>query len=368
MDNSSEWTEDSYNKIFQKYKSEDYFDEVEIVINYVKNLDAQPDGRVYKIQSLQIGEYNEQNDYFSELKNFIDLFNNILFGNSYPDDWQLFYVYKELFQFCIGKAKKGSCNYFRGQSHHYDLVPGILRGNVQNSYRKEFESLYLKIANEFPDKVSYFDFRLSDSIEQREYQLSLLQHYGLKTSLLDITKNPYIAMLFMLSEQFNEYKEPTIYLFNIDEQVHRKKHLFTEVKKSKKNERIIAQQGAFLNFDKIFNNKSFDIEKITCIKIVLHFSEDYYTNYLDEEKENLSNIEKLDDSDSKADYEQLLDREKHQIQNSKLNCLKFIKDELTRKLREYYYFEEDLFPDFEKRIQYLSEKYESNGQEKKISS
>lgn len=175
-------------------------------------------------------------------------------------------------------------------------------------------------------------------------------------------------MLFMLSEQFNKYKEPTIYLFNIDEQVHRKKHLFTEVKKSEKNERIIAQQGAFLNFDKIFNNKSFDIEKITCIKIVLHFSEDYYTNYLDEEKKNLSNIEKLDDSDSKADYEQLLDREKQQIQNSKLNCLKFIKDELTQKLREYYYFEEDLFPDFEKRIQYLSEKYESNGQEKKISS
>ena len=273
-----------------------------------------------------------------------------------------------MFQFCIGKAKTGSCNYFRGQSHHYDLVPGILRGNVQNSYRKEFESLYLKIANEFPDKVSYFDFRSSDSIEQREYQLSLLQHYGLKTSLLDITKNPYIAMLFMLSEQFNKYKEPTIYLFNIDEQVHRKKHLFTEVKKSEKNERIIAQQGAFLNFDKIFNNKSFDIEKITCIKIVLHFSEDYYTNYLDEEKKNLSNIEKLDDSDSKADYEQLLDREKQQIQNSKLNCLKFIKDELTQKLREYYYFEEDLFPDFEKRIQYLSEKYESNGQEKKISS
>ena len=368
MNNFSEWTEDSYNKIFQNYKSENYFDEVKIVINYTKNISAKPDERQYKIISLQISGHDESNKYFNELKSFIEKFNRVLLEERVPDNWQLFYVYKELFQFCIGKLKKGSCNYFRGQSHHYDLVPGILRKNVQNSYRKEFESLYLKIANEFPDKVSYFDFGSSESIEQREYQLSLLQHYGLKTSLLDITKNPYIAMLFMLSEQFNEYKEPTIYLFNIDEQIHRKKHLFTEVKKSKKNERIIAQQGAFLNFDKIFNNKSFDIEKITCIKIVLHFSENSYKKYLDEEKENLSNIEKLDDSVSKADYEQLLDSERKQIQNSKFNCLKFIKDELTQKLREYYYFEEDLFPDFEKRIQYLSEKYESNGQEKKISS
>jgi hypothetical protein len=367
MDNFSEWTDDSYNKILQNYKSEDYFDEVKIVINYTKNISAQPDERQYKIISLQISEHNEGNDYFNELKNFIEKFNKVLIEDRVPDNWQLFYVYKELFQFCISKAKKGSCNYFRGQSHHYDLVPGILRKNVQNSYRKEFESLYLKIANEFPDKVSYFNFKSADSIEQREYQLSLLQHYGLKTSLLDITKNPYIAMLFMLSEQFNEYKEPTIYLFNIDEQIHRKKHLFTEVKKSKKNERIIAQQGAFLNFDKIFNNKSFDIEKIICTKIVLHFSENSYIKYLDEEKENLSNIQQLDDFD-KVSYEEFLDTEKNQIQNSKFNCLKFIKDELTQKLREYYYFEEDLFPDFEKRIQYLSEKYESNGQEKKISS
>lgn len=42
-------------------------------------------------------------------------------------------------------------------------------------------------------------------------------------------------------------------------------------------------------------------------------------------------------------------------------------DELIRKLREYYYFEENLFSDFEKRIDYLSNKYQSGSTKKVIS-
>lgn len=86
MDNFSEWTDDSYNKILQNYKSEDYFDEVKIVINYTKNISAQPDERQYKIISLQISEHNEGNDYFNELKNFIEKFNKVLIEDRVPDN------------------------------------------------------------------------------------------------------------------------------------------------------------------------------------------------------------------------------------------------------------------------------------------
>ncbi|MDP5885789.1 FRG domain-containing protein [Streptococcus mutans] len=207
----------------------------------------------------------------------------------------------------------------------------------------------------------------SNNIEDREYQLSLLQHYGFKTSLLDITSNPYIAMLFMLSEQFTEYKEPAFFLFQVDENLHRNKHLFTEVRKSKLNERILAQKGAFLNFDKIFSNKAFDIERILSIKIVLHFSDKKYLDYIASEKEKLSQIELAESSkidNGQSDYFALLEKEEKEIEQSKIECLRFIKDELSQKLREYYYFEEVLFPDFEKRLQYLSNKYESSGSKK----
>ena len=176
-------------------------------------------------------------------------------------------------------------------------------------------------------------------------------------------------MLFMLSDAFTSYKEPTFFLFKIDENIHTNKHLFTEVRKSKLNERIIAQKGAFLNFDKIFMNKHFDVERICCIKIRLNFSEDDYLKHLESEEENIKNIQtevngNLVSDEQKENYLKLLENEKNSLEKSKLNCLQFIKNELLQKLREFCYFEEDLFPDFETRIKYLSGKYKSAANKK----
>lgn len=357
-----------YNKIYDTYKSENYFNETIVKINYVKNLTDGSD-RAYKIQSLALDRSDAINDNsFKKIEEFVELCNEKLHQQGDSSEWQLFYLYKELFQQFIGDSRQG-CNYFRGQSNNQDLVPGILRDTVSNSYREEFENLYLKIAHEFPDKISYFELSNTDKLEEREYQLSLLQHYGLKTSLLDITRNPYIAMLFMLSGKFDKYKEPTLYLFRINEDTHRKKHLFTEVKKSELNERIVAQKGAFLNFDKIYGNKDFDREKISVIKIVLHFEEVAYSQDIEFDLKQLSQIElgeKIEESEI-LEYKKSLNNENDNLEKSKIDCLKFIKKELLQKLREYYYFEEELFPDFEKRIQYLSNKYESTQPKKRVS-
>ena len=76
--------------------------------------------------------------------------------------------------------------------------------------------------------------------------------------------------------------------------------------------------------------------------------------------------EKVNDSQI-LEYQKSLQNESTNIDKSKVDCLKAIKKELSQKLREYYYFEEELFPDFEKRIQYLSNMYESTQPKKKVS-
>ncbi|WP_042655110.1 FRG domain-containing protein, partial [Actinobacillus pleuropneumoniae] len=166
-----------------------------------------------------------------------------------------------------------------------------------------------------------------------------ITHYGLKTSLLDITSNPYIAMLFMLSSSFDEYREPTLFLFKIDETLHRDKHLFTEVRKSKLNERIVAQKGAFLNFDKIFMNKHFDVKKICSVKITLNFSDDEYVKKLDHQIEQITKLLSEDNAELNKEelnnYLILFENEKQKLEDSKKQCLKEIKSELSQKLREY---------------------------------
>lgn len=50
----------------------------------------------------------------------------------------------------------------------------------------------------------------------------------------------------------------------------------------------------------------------------------------------------------------------------KKECLKSIQKEMIEKLKEFYYFEEDLYPDFEKQIGYLINKYKVNEKKAKL--
>lgn len=361
----------SYNELQYNYRQKDYFCEAAITIKYIKNVLFNGNGeRSYKIVGLEL-DIQDDDERKEKLTEFINNCNDSIKMNKYPRDWQIFYLYKELFQILINDNIK--YNYFRGQSDSYDLLPGILRKNVQNSYRMNFENLYKKISKEFPDKIEYVELKNDKSIEERESQLSILQHYGLKTSLLDITSNPYIALLFMLSESFDEYKEPSLFMFKIDENYDGDDYLFTEVRKDRINERIIAQKGAFLNFDKLCFNKK--LKKIPLVKIVLQFSREELLNEIKSERKDLDEIESEINSslkkevdtqiiEDKSEFLKILSEEEIKIEDSKLECLNFIYEELSRKLREYYYFEEDLFPDFEKRIQYLSNKYQSESTKK----
>ena len=374
MKNNQEVDKLSYNDLLDNYKQGNFFDEAVINIKYTKNILSNDNGeRLYKIVGLEL-DISDSDERKEKLSRFIDICNEAINKNKYPTDWQIFYLYKELFQFFINDKIK--YNYFRGQSSKHDPLPGILRSTIQNSYRLNFENLYRKISKEFPDKIEYIELKNDESIEERENQLSLLQHYGLKTSLLDITSNPYIALLFMLSGRFDEYKEPSLFMFKIDENYGGSDYLFTEVRKDKINERIIAQKGAFLNFDKLCFKKK--LKKIPLVKIVLQFSTEKLLDEIQSERNKLEEMaseiysssgEKRDAQiiEEKSEYLKILEEEKNKIEESKLLCLNFMHDELIRKLSEYYYFEEDLFPDFEKRIDYLSNKYQSESTKKVVS-
>lgn len=337
------------------YKESDYFDIIVINMYYFYNNNI--DSRQYKITKIGIeSDGSEDQNRISELTEFVDLLNESLQNGEQFSQWQIFYLYKEIFQKLIhNKNIEKRYNYFRGQSDSkYLLEPGMFRNNVKREFLRDFDGIYEELSRLFPNRIKYYPLD-EENVKSRESQLSLLQHFGLKTSLLDITSNPYIAMLFMLSENFGTYKEPSFYFFKVEKYNDTSK-IFVEVVKNEWNERIIAQRGAFLNFDRAILNKRGSKEKISkipVVKLVLKFDEAEFENVI-KQSENLLKNSQL----SSEEIQQFIDEIKKDYDaKDRIDNINYMRKELLDKLNEYFYSESDLFPDFEKRIQNISLKY-----------
>ena len=337
------------------YKESDYFDIIVINMYYFYNNNI--DSRQYKITKIGIeSDGSEDQNRISELTEFVDLLNESLQNGEQFSQWQIFYLYKEIFQKLIhNKNIEKRYNYFRGQSDSkYLLEPGMFRNNVKREFLRDFDGIYEELSRLFPNRLKYYPLD-EENVKSRESQLSLLQHFGLKTSLLDITSNPYIAMLFMLSENFGTYKEPSFYFFKVEKYNDTSK-IFVEVVKNEWNERIIAQRGAFLNFDRAILNKRESKEKISkipVVKLVLKFDEAEFENVI-KQSENLLKNSQL----SSEEIQQFIDEIKKDYDaKDRIDNINYMRKELLDKLNEYFYSESDLFPDFEKRIQNISLKY-----------
>lgn len=368
-----------YVNVLDTYKEEDYFLKSTIEIMYIPNFSyIKNGGSRYLITGVKFKESNDREhrskiiglakNCDSFIKKDIESSPKIEYVSRESKNkihkldtgtCKLFYVYKNLIQALSGDGL--NFNYFRGQSDDYPLLPGALRYKKFTDYIKQFESIYRKLSFEYPDVLDYVPLCESSKIIEREPNLSLLQHYGLKTALLDITKNPYIAMLFMLKDNIYELSMPTLYLFKIDDKITSKPTLFSEVKKSHTNERIIAQKGAFLNFEKVLDNNV--KEKIPYVKLVLKLDEEKYKSIFNEDNicfrnidiENSQLISKEDLKDKKKlnDFKTLLYYQHRYLFESFISLNK----ELEVKLNEYYYTKEYMFPDLENRIRYISKKH-----------
>lgn len=352
-----------YAKNLLNYKEDSFFESNTIEIGYIGNtLAKNGDKRKYLLTHVNVLASNSD-----KIKSIVEKCDFDIKNKSQANGWQLFYLYKELLQRFT--SNEFGFNYFRGQSVNKPLLPGIMRGELDKSYINNFERIYRKLAYEFPEKINYTEFNGADCITNREYDLSLLQHYGLKTALLDITKNPYIAMLFMIKENIREYTEPTLYLFNINELLEKDETLFTEVRKNKTNERILAQKGAFLNYEKtLLKNNNY--EKIPYIKIILRFDDAVYEKLLENEIKVYENLKKYSKEHGHKDFESFVDHDLSElnkqldsIEEYKVVSLKNILEDLENKLKEYCYTKEEMFPDFENRIRYLSNKYNKSGED-----
>lgn len=322
-----------YAKNLLNYKEDSFFESNTIEIGYIGNtLAKNGDKRKYLLTHVNVLASNSD-----KIKSIVEKCDFDIKNKSQANGWQLFYLYKELLQRFT--SNEFGFNYFRGQSVNKPLLPGIMRGELDKSYINNFERIYRKLAYEFPEKINYTEFNGADCITNREYDLSLLQHYGLKTALLDITKNPYIAMLFMIKENIREYTEPTLYLFNINELLEKDETLFTEVRKNKTNERILAQKGAFLNYEKtLLKNNNY--EKIPYIKIILRFDDAVYEKLLENEIKVYENLKKYSKEHGHKDFESFVDHDLSElnkqldsIEEYKVVSLKNILEDLENKLK-----------------------------------
>lgn len=321
--------------------------------------------------------------------------------------WTIFYTLKELISIFDGRRTKTEnivlnnsssdlivsrfkYNYFRGYSNNkHDAIPAVFRNRTyhgeknSDQFYSKFEGLYQKIAREYPEELEY-DSNIGSS--KRNDAFSRLQHYGFGTCLLDMSRNPYTALLFMIDGE--DFHTPKFELFEIEEEKHRDNNIVYLPEKFQKNKRLIAQNGAFLHYEKLYDllekenadqtiedvkNKlqELKLERINRITVVIEVSKNSDSEFF---RYNIEGIIKVAnnleyDTERDANENEYIDNLERYFENlkNKINLVDktlqgtdqytLLKNYLKAKLDEYGHSKRSLFPDFQNYVSYENGRY-----------
>jgi FRG domain len=137
---------------------------------------------------------------------------------------------------------------FRGQPVHEPLLPTICRYNPSDNA----QDIEVTMLEELKRRTTLL---VKENLKDDWDWLIYAQHFGMKTTLLDWTSNPLVALWFAISQ--TQYIKHPSYLFTLNVvaddyllEVERKKGPFRAgktkiLKPTLNNARIIAQQGWF---------------------------------------------------------------------------------------------------------------------------
>lgn len=319
----------------RSYSEEKVFDTLNIDINV--GITHNDRDVIYAINDIEVSD----NDYVSRVLRDIGKRVSQTVGQldvKHPhselrSSWSAFYAIKEIVDIIQQQVDRDYCLYFRGQTGNWALQPTLYREGISgysDDFRAQYDKIYESIANKFPHEIKYVPDYAS---EERAANLAILQHYGLGTPLVDITENPFIAMLFMT----NNYKyvkangSPKFDVFFV--RADGDNSLFQTVKEMDHNLRITVQKGAFLNFEKLDDDLVYGKKKLDRISINIKYDDNQF-------KDDVF----PDGGDEHADS------------NAEIALTTAMKD-IESKLKTFHYVSSDLFPDFYKFLEMVKFKY-----------
>ncbi|MBO9706997.1 MAG: FRG domain-containing protein [Caulobacter sp.] len=144
---------------------------------------------------------------------------------------------------CREILQRGEAQLFRGQTHDWPrLIPSLFRsaGEDRETAVMELEAFSEWAANA-PQMATYW--------QNPEAIVAIAQHYAIATTLLDLTDDPEIALLFSKPQADSKGGESVIYCFD-EEALHRLDGLHLIRIDVHNLWRLEAQSGLFLEFHK----------------------------------------------------------------------------------------------------------------------